>query len=109
MELQILIFIGLFVFFNGMLFVDLKSEEQKVRNYLQTIIDGCSRVERGTFFSQGIPKDTQKASQWAQDKLNKPKWIFKRAIVDILYETRNLMFFINTVLVILCFILPEIA
>lgn len=107
MGLQILLYIILFLFFNGLFFVSFRSDKDKVKQNLFELIRGCTRVERGTFFSEGIPQDTHKAKQWANEKLEDKSWIFWNAVLHILDDNEIVISIINSFIFTICFILPK--
>lgn len=107
MELQIILYLILFLFFNGLFFVSFRSDTDKVKQNLFELIRGCTRVERGTFFSQGIPQDTHNAKQWATEKLENKSWIFWNTVLNILDENKTIISIINSFIFAICFILPK--
>ncbi len=107
MELQIIIYIILFLFFNGLFFVNFQVEIAQVRQHLLELIQGCKRVENGTFFHEGIPEDTHQAQKWANEKLEDKNWIFWSAVINRLDENKIILSIINTIIFTSCFILPK--
>jgi len=107
MEIQLLIYFIMFIFINGMMFVSIKYEKQYIKDTLYRLMRGCRRVEKGTYFFQGIPNDTQKVYSWAESKINNENWIFWNAILLIILESKYNILIANIVIYTICFILPK--
>lgn len=107
MELQIISYLILFLFFNGFFFVGFQNETDRVKQYLFQLTRNCTRVENGTFFSKNIPENTYKTRKWANEKREDRSWIFWNTVANILYENKIIISIINILLLTSCFILPK--
>ncbi len=107
MQLQVILYLILFLFFNGLFFVSFRSDTDRVKQNLFELMRGCIRVERGTFFSQEIPSNTHDTQKWANEKLEDKSWIFWTAVCNILEQNKIIISIINIIIFAICFILPK--
>lgn len=107
MELQIIIFIILFLLFNGMLFLRFDTEEQVVVNKLCNVIESPHRAKEIMFPWNDIPKNEYDIQQWANHKLGQHKWIFWNAMLYLIYDTKFYIILINSIIVLASFIIPK--
>lgn len=108
MELQIIFFVMLSIFFNGMFFVCLDIDKQNIIDRLCEIQHRRPGKAKEIMFPwNNPPEDEYHARLWAEHKLGDSNWIFWNAVLHIIVDDKYFILLVNIGVALGCFVLPN--